>query len=97
VKWTVLVWSIRQRWFESSPQIQPTWFQRKHPHLERLFLCFWSRGTPEKNYSNATKFNFLNSRLSGEAKALLLGLVSRNDNYTVAVLYWRNVLANRLK
>lgn len=36
-------------------------------------------------YSNATKFNFLNSRLSGEAKALLLGLVPSNDNYTVAV------------
>jgi hypothetical protein len=36
-------------------------------------------------YSNATKFNFLNSRLSGEAKALLLGLVPTNDNYIVAI------------
>ncbi len=36
-------------------------------------------------YSNATKFNFLNSCLSGEAKALLLELVPSNDNYTVAV------------
>lgn len=36
-------------------------------------------------YSGATKFNFLNSRLSGEAKALLNGLVPSNDNYVVAV------------
>jgi hypothetical protein len=36
-------------------------------------------------YSNATKLNFLNSCLSGEAKALLLGLVPSNDNYTVVV------------
>jgi hypothetical protein len=39
----------------------------------------------KKNYSNATKFNFLNSRLSGDGKALLLGLVPTNDNYTVAI------------
>lgn len=39
----------------------------------------------KKNYSNATKFNFLNSRLSGAAKALLLGLVPTNDNYIVAI------------
>ena len=36
-------------------------------------------------YSNATKFNFLSSRLSGEAKALLLGLLPTNDNYIVAI------------
>ena len=36
-------------------------------------------------YSAATKFNFLNSRLSGEARALLTGLAPNNTNYPKAV------------
>ncbi|EFX60250.1 hypothetical protein DAPPUDRAFT_278468 [Daphnia pulex] len=54
-----------------------------------LWNAFWDVFEVEVHlktkYSNATKFNFLNSRLSGDAKALLLGLVPSNDNYTVAV------------
>ncbi|XP_046438873.1 uncharacterized protein LOC124190290 [Daphnia pulex] len=54
-----------------------------------LWNAFWDVFEVEVHlktkYSNATKFNFLNSRLSGDAKALLLGLVLSNDNYTVAV------------
>ena len=37
-----------------------------------------------KSYSGVTKFNFLVSKLEGEAKAALLGLTSSNDNYTNA-------------
>ncbi|EFX72317.1 hypothetical protein DAPPUDRAFT_254614 [Daphnia pulex] len=37
-----------------------------------------------KSYGGATKFNFLISKLEGEAKASLLGLTSSNDNYTKA-------------
>ncbi|XP_057377031.1 uncharacterized protein LOC130698388 [Daphnia carinata] len=36
-------------------------------------------------YSDATKFNFLNSRLTGEAKALLMGLTPNNANHPKAV------------
>ncbi|EFX80206.1 hypothetical protein DAPPUDRAFT_244003 [Daphnia pulex] len=54
-----------------------------------LWNAFWDVFEVEvhlkKSYSNATKFNFLNSRLSGDAKALLLGLVPTNDNYNVAI------------
>ena len=54
-----------------------------------MWSAFWDVFEVEvyqkTKYSNATKFNFLNSRLSGEAKALLLGLVPSNDNYTVAI------------
>ncbi|XP_046657044.1 uncharacterized protein LOC124350050 [Daphnia pulicaria] len=37
-----------------------------------------------KSYGGATKFNFLISKLEGEAKASLLGLTSSNENYTKA-------------
>lgn len=37
-----------------------------------------------KGYSGATKFNFLVSKLEGEAKAALLGHTSSNDNYVKA-------------
>ncbi len=37
-----------------------------------------------KSYGGATKFNFLISKLEGEAKAALLGLTSSNDNYIKA-------------
>jgi hypothetical protein len=37
-----------------------------------------------KGYGGATKFNFLISKLEGEAKASLLGLTSSNDNYRTA-------------
>jgi hypothetical protein len=54
-----------------------------------LWNAFWDVFEVEVHlktkYSNATKFNFLNSRLSGDAKALLLGFVPSNDNYTFAV------------
>lgn len=36
-------------------------------------------------FSDATKFNFLNSRLSGEAKSLLAGLTPNNQNYPKAL------------
>ncbi len=54
-----------------------------------LWNAFWDVFEVEVHlktkYSNATKFNFLNSRLSGDAKALLFGLVPSNDHYTVAI------------
>jgi len=37
-----------------------------------------------KSYGGATKFNFLISKLEGEAKAALLGLTSSNDNFIKA-------------
>ena len=37
------------------------------------------------SYSNATKFNFLNSCLKGRAKSSISGLAPNNDNYPVAV------------
>ena len=37
------------------------------------------------SYSNATKFNFLNSCLKGKAKGSIAGLAPNNDNYPVAI------------
>ncbi|XP_057379622.1 uncharacterized protein LOC130701716 [Daphnia carinata] len=52
-----------------------------------LWSSFWDVFEAEvdaKSYSGATKFNFLISKLEGEAKAALLGLTSSNDNYVKA-------------
>ncbi|XP_057379667.1 uncharacterized protein LOC130701905 [Daphnia carinata] len=54
-----------------------------------LWRSFWDVFEVEVDaktkYSDATKFNFLNSRLMGEAKALLAGLTPTNFNYPKAV------------
>ncbi|KAI9558424.1 hypothetical protein GHT06_015206 [Daphnia sinensis] len=52
-----------------------------------LWSSFWDVFEAEvdaKGYSGATKFNFLVSKLEGEAKAALMGLTSSNDNYVKA-------------
>ncbi|XP_057378535.1 uncharacterized protein LOC130700500 [Daphnia carinata] len=48
-------------------------------------------------YSDATKFNFLNSRLTGEAKALLMGLTPNNANHPKAVDLLKSVSDNRTR
>ena len=37
------------------------------------------------NFSDATKFNYLNSRMQGPAKASIAGLAPTNENYKVAI------------
>ena len=54
-----------------------------------LWLQFWNIFEAEvdqnPSFSGATKFNYLNAKLKGEAKAALIGLAPTNDNYAEAV------------
>lgn len=54
-----------------------------------LWLQFWNIFEAEvdqnPSFSGATKFNYLNAKLKGEAKAALVGLAPTNDNYAEAV------------
>ena len=54
-----------------------------------LWLQFWNIFEAEvdqnPSFSGATKFNYLNAKLKGEAKAALVGLAPTNDNYPEAV------------
>lgn len=54
-----------------------------------LWGAFWDVFEAEvdakAHYSSATKFNFLNSRLKGEAKSILVGLTPNNVNYPKAI------------
>ncbi|KZS03386.1 Uncharacterized protein APZ42_033848 [Daphnia magna] len=53
-----------------------------------LWNAFWDVFEVEVHkkakYSDASKLNFLNSRLTGEAKTLLVGLTPNNQNFPVA-------------
>ncbi|EFX67741.1 hypothetical protein DAPPUDRAFT_261131 [Daphnia pulex] len=65
------------------PKLDLPSFQGDILHWSSFWDVFESE-VDSKSYGGATKFNFLISKLEGEAKDALLGLTSSNDNYVKA-------------